>query len=306
MISVLKKKSSNITHYNFPQHDLEHSGFKLFQLKTNAQKVKGLPYFPAHTSIPHAHNFYEICLFFRASGVHNIDFKSYKIQSGAIHIIAPGRVHLIQPGPGTEGFIVAFSSGFYDSFAPQNKALSQLAFYNLQLSQPILNLDAAATDYLKNWVKNLILDLTTSQQQPIQLHWSHLNLLLWKIHALYEADFPFDHQSRHNTLELFYKFKRLVEEYFVQKHQVQDYANMLYISPGHLNRISKMVSGETASRVIQDRIVLEAKRLLCYSDKTNREIAFQLNFRDPSHFTRLFKNVTNLTPSAFRNQASGG
>lgn len=300
---ALKKKQPNITHYNLPQHDLEHSGFKIYQLKTNREKVVGIPHFPEQTSIPHAHNFYEICLFFHAKGSHNIDFKSYEIRSNAIHIIAPGRVHLIQTKSKSEGFIIAFSPGFYDSFAHHKQALSKFAFYNAQLSQPILNLNEVSCNYLNNWLQNLIHDYVAPLSQPTRLYWGHLNLLLWKIHSLYEANSPLSSQQKNNSLELYNKFRRLVEQFYAQKHQVQDYANLLFVSPGHLNRISKAVSGDNASKIIQERIVLEAKRLLCYSDVTNREIAFQLHFKDPSYFTRLFKKITKMTPSTFRSQA---
>lgn len=283
-----------------PQHDLEGSGFKLYQLKTNRRTIAGIPHFPEQTSIPHAHNFYEICLFFKARGIHNIDFKTFEIHPNAIHIIAPGRVHLIKAQPECEGYIIAFSTGFYDSFTQHQQGLPKFAFYNAQYSQPILNLDKASCNYLANWLQNLIHDYQTPLKKPPQLFWGHLNLLLWKIHNLYKVNFPQESQQPNNALELYKKFRRLVEDHYAQKHQVQDYANVLFVSAGHLTRVSKSVSGDTASKIIQDRIVLEAKRLLCYSDLTNREIAFKLHFRDPSYFTRLFKKVTKMTPSAFR------
>jgi AraC-like DNA-binding protein len=73
-------------------------------------------------------------------------------------------------------------------------------------------------------------------------------------------------------------------------------------SPVQLNRAIKSVSGKTASDLIIERLILEAKRLLLFSDLSNKEVAFKLNYEDPSYFTRIFRRKTGLTPTEFRSK----
>jgi len=80
----------------------------------------------------------------------------------------------------------------------------------------------------------------------------------------------------------------------------KDYAELLYITPNHLNALCKDLLGIQAGEVIRNRILLEAKRLLTNPLLTITEIALQLNFNDNSYFTKFFKKSTGITPEEFR------
>ncbi len=100
---------------------------------------------------------------------------------------------------------------------------------------------------------------------------------------------------------LFRSFNQLVETHFRKEHSVSFYAEQLYKSPKTLsNRFSRY--GKSPLQIIHDRIVLEAKRLLYYTDKTAKEVAYELGFDDASHLSRLFKKQTGFSPSSFRQQ----
>ena len=98
------------------------------------------------------------------------------------------------------------------------------------------------------------------------------------------------------------KFRLLIEKNFVEMKSVSGYADLLHISSGHLNDTVNEATGKTASDLIHDRIILEAKRLLYHSEKTVKEIGYALNSDDPSHFAKFFKNHSGSTPEAFRQQ----
>lgn len=97
-----------------------------------------------------------------------------------------------------------------------------------------------------------------------------------------------------------YQFNQLVDKYYYQIHQVKEYAEILGESPVQLNRAIKTVTGKTASDLIIERLILEAKRLLLFSDLSNKEVAYKLNYEDPSCFACIFRRKTGFTPSAFR------
>lgn len=98
------------------------------------------------------------------------------------------------------------------------------------------------------------------------------------------------------------QFKYLLEKNFKKLHFVKDYADLLALSPLQHNKMVKNITGKNASDLIINRIVLEAKRLLAFTNLSNKEIAFQMNYPDPSYFTRIFRKKTEFTPSGFREQ----
>jgi AraC-like DNA-binding protein len=96
------------------------------------------------------------------------------------------------------------------------------------------------------------------------------------------------------------RFNVLVEKYFKQKHKVLDYAHLLKISPKKLSLIVKKYHGKPAVVYIHERILLESKRLLLYSDKTSLEIAYELGFKTSAHYSNFFKKHTGLRPIQFK------
>ena len=110
--------------------------------------------------------------------------------------------------------------------------------------------------------------------------------------------------SNKKYLIIFKKFKILIDQNFSTNETASFFAENLNITAHHLNIISKYVTGKTASQVISGRRILEAKRLLTFSDKTISEIAFQLNYTDSSYFAKKFKAETNQSPLNFKNQMS--
>jgi AraC-like DNA-binding protein len=100
--------------------------------------------------------------------------------------------------------------------------------------------------------------------------------------------------------DLVRRFNLLVENHYRQYHQVQDYANLLNKSPKTLSNLFAQYNHKTPLQVIKERIALEAKRLLQYTDKTSKEIAFELGFEDPANFSRFFKQQTGLPPGDFK------
>ena len=101
-------------------------------------------------------------------------------------------------------------------------------------------------------------------------------------------------------LDLIRRFGLLVELHFREKHQVQDYADLLHKSPKTLANVFGKHAGRTPLQIIQERVALEAKRMLIYSDRTASEIAYATGFSEPAHFSRFFKRVVGESPKAFR------
>ena len=110
-------------------------------------------------------------------------------------------------------------------------------------------------------------------------------------------------QSLNNTqVDVIRKFNVLVDQHFRSHKQVSDYADMLNKSPKTLSNLFALFNQQTPLQVIHHRIVLEAKRLLHYTDLSMKEIAFDLGYEEVAAFNKLFKKITGLTPSGFKEQ----
>jgi len=103
-----------------------------------------------------------------------------------------------------------------------------------------------------------------------------------------------------NQIDLIRKYNLLVEAHFHEKHQVKEYANLLFKSPKTLSNLFKKYNEKSPLTIINERILLEAKRLLLYSDQTNEEIASNLGYKDAGHFSKFFKNNEGVSPTAFK------
>ncbi|PPK94404.1 AraC family transcriptional regulator [Nonlabens xylanidelens] len=103
-------------------------------------------------------------------------------------------------------------------------------------------------------------------------------------------------------VDLVRRFNILVEQHFKEKHQVADYADLLFKSPKTLSNFFKKHDVKSPLKIINERITAEAKRLLLYSDKSAEEIAYELGYNEPSHFSKFFKKQVGTSPLSFRKQ----
>ncbi|MGW9684402.1 helix-turn-helix domain-containing protein [Flagellimonas sp. 2504JD1-5] len=105
---------------------------------------------------------------------------------------------------------------------------------------------------------------------------------------------------KNDQIDVIRKFNYLVDMHYRTKRKVSDYAEMLFKSPKTLSNLFSIYNQKPPQQVILERLALEAKRLIHFTDKQNQEIAFDLGFNDPAHFSRFFKKMTQMTPSEYR------
>ena len=99
---------------------------------------------------------------------------------------------------------------------------------------------------------------------------------------------------------LLIKFIQLVNNYYLEKRTIEEYADLLFITPNHLSQSVKAASGKNALAFINERIMTEAKSLILYTSVDMAQIAWQLNFSDPANFGKFFKRHAGITPLEFR------
>ncbi len=239
------------------------------------------------------------------TGNANIELNHFvhKHSPNTIFFKSPDKIFSItQPSQGYYGYYLLFTEKFIEKVVPNfNYLQQQFPFLSGGVSLFELNQDETAE------IKALILKMEHELRQKVSnREWmigSYLFQLFITAHRSYtRQDYIITEQNRiHSTISE--RFTKLVDAHYKSIRGVKEYADMLHVTPNHLNRLIKKQSQKTASNIIQDRLVLEMKTLLKYSDKNISEIAFELNFADVAHFSHYFKQATFMTPKAFRENA---
>jgi AraC family transcriptional regulator, transcriptional activator of pobA len=162
-----------------------------------------------------------------------------------------------------------------------------------------IELDAAKTQKLELLTKIFEDEFSTHdniQAEMLRMLLKRLIILVTRLAKEQAQDFP----DKDNHYDLVRKFNLAVENHYKTQHQVQFYADLLNKSPKTLSNLFAIYKQKTPVGIIHERIALEAKRLLIYTDKSAKEIAFELGFEEISHFSRFFKNKENCSPKEFR------
>ncbi|WP_265519283.1 helix-turn-helix domain-containing protein [Nitratireductor luteus] len=129
---------------------------------------------------------------------------------------------------------------------------------------------------------------------------SHFQVLLAHFSRGLDREEEHTSPSVRRPMSLIREFRRLVDARFCETHSVSDYADVLAVTPTHLSRTVKTITGSTALEIIQERILLEAKRDLLFSERAINQIGYSLGFSTPSYFSRFFRRRTGITPVEFR------
>jgi len=111
--------------------------------------------------------------------------------------------------------------------------------------------------------------------------------------------------SGNSESDLFRRFESLLEQHHLERWTVADYAKSLAITPTHLNRVTRAATGDTASHLILNRLIREARRNLVYTNLPISTIAYALGFKDPAYFSRVYATATGFSPRMFREQVHG-
>ena len=254
-------------------------------------------------SKPHRHSYYEMFFFIKGDGTHDIDFKTHAIKSNTIHFVSPGQVHIVKRGLDSNGFVILFSREFYYWGLENTGALYELPFLNNNTTKPIVELNPIESVFFRELFETIEKEFknTNKPEDKQEILRSYLKIFLIKAQSLFDSSKKLTAPDGENMgQDIAKKFKILLEQNFLKQFKVNDYAEMLNVSAGHLSDLLKNHFGKTPSDLIQERMLLEIQRILLHSDDSIKEIANTLNFEDPSYFTRFFRKHTGQSPQDFR------
>ncbi|MEU3708659.1 helix-turn-helix domain-containing protein [Streptomyces catenulae] len=229
----------------------------------------------------------------------SVDLTPCTVAAGGWLWVRPGQVLTFASDPAAaRGTVVLFQPGFLDA-ATAGAAQVERRAWRLPLTpaEPAAGQLRATLEMLEGEYRRLT-DL------PLEVHVEVVRHLL-AVLVLRLSQLPGGVRRERAGGEVFDRFRRAVERDFTRSHRVEDYARALGYSVRTLTRATDAATGCGAKRFLDDRILLEAKRLLVHSDLPSAAIGERLGFPGAALFTRFFRLRAGATPVAFRERARG-
>jgi len=250
----------------------------------------------------HSLSYYDITLITEGEGEFKIGDKVHHVQKGDIVFTSPAQPREWDIQHIIDGYALIFEGEFLLSFFNDPGFLNAISYfsYNGQIPDKLT---------LSDEEYKHILSLIQSAKEEIQLYKEKDKHILRAI--LYQTLKYLDRIfiQKNNTQgfksqnQYIQRFFELVNAECREWHSVAHYSDKLCITPNYLNELIKKETGFTAKQTINDRLLVEAKKMLQYSQNSITEIAEALNFENTSYFIRFFRNQQNITPLEFRNKS---
>lgn len=249
--------------------------------------------------LPHKHNFYHLVMFTQGGGSHSIDFENFPVKPYEIYFMIPGQVHSWDFEGFADGYIINFSADFFQSFLLNPNYLHRFPFFSGNAAEGVLSVPESYQQKLRMLFEEVMKEKSTAGSDA-----DYLRTLILQIFISVNRFTPqkTGGQINYNYI-LLNNFKNLIENHFLTLRLPREYAELLYVTPNHLNALCNDILGLSAGELIRKRVSLEAKRLLINLDLSVSEIAYRLNFNDNSYFSKFFKKLEGLSPEEFRKKA---
>ena len=235
-----------------------------------------------------------------------VDFNHYRTSVPSLFFLTGQRMKI---GKGKEeALLLYYNRDFYCiQIHDKEVACDGLLFHNV-FEIPFVELDPEEAISIRNLFQHIKDELELKDSSAEEMIRTYVKQIIiratrkWKQKNLDSGSLKISGTE----LDVFRDFSRHLEIHFRQKHNVSDYAELLHIAPKTLTHKFKNLKLDSPNQFIINRILLEAKRLLFYTDKPVKEIAYDLGYEDPAYFNRLFTQKTGNTPSNFKKNYISG
>lgn len=247
-------------------------------------------------SKPHRDNHYLLLMLTHGRFKLNFDFQEIEVTGATLLLIFPGQVHHIIDAYEPKGWALSFDSSLLD----KELQLVMERGFNTPVS-----LDSTTPFYSQACnLMNLLENLQTGTQDvyTARIKNSLLNALMGLVAGQLTVFSTANQVKTPRGAVIEQAFMQLLKQYYKVWKQPALYASELHITVAHLSNMVKSITGNSVSTVIQSYSILEAKRLLWFTNLSVKEIGYELGYDEPVYFGKLFKKITGLTPLKFRQQ----
>jgi len=243
----------------------------------------------------HRHDFFFILALQNGNGYHEIDFTAYQVMNNTVFFLRPGQVHQLELKAGCTGYLVEFDDEFYH---PVGKVPSQRL--RKASNKNYCEFEIKRFHKLHALLTSMFYEYSTREAGYVDVIKASLEIFF--IEFIRQSPNPGGKSTVANSYvqERFEEFLALLDKHIATHKQVSQYTVLMNLSPYQLNEITKSFVGKTASALIDEHIILEAKRYLLATPNQVKEIADLLGYEDNSYFIRFFKKHVGESPEAFR------
>ena len=241
---------------------------------------------------PHRHaRLHQVLLVEKGGGSVTLDGKAHPLTQGSLVNVPPNHVHSFRFEKDTRGWVTTLADELMDEL------LVGVGTQRSEINQAtVLQSDA----FIAKTVQQIWLEFSSQEKaRALMLRGLSGVLLAWVARQLAAASIG---DAQANDSVLVQRFKALIEQNFASHWKVSQYAKALSISPTHLSRLTRAANGMSALRMIEARLMREARRNLAYTNLSVSSIAYTLGFSDPAYFSRVFTRDAGISPKAFRSQ----
>jgi len=247
--------------------------------------------------IPHRNDFYLLVFARRGNGArHWVDMTPYHFREKSFYVFVPNQLIVKEEPKPIWGTAMAFTKEFLT--LQQNTSLTRLPLIQNPANAHEILLNDQDIEFMEDILGRIYKEHTSTGSWHQQMLSAYLSVLLTYLSRLYTEQFESEPASVDKNL--LKRFQEAIESHFPAMHQVSEYASVLNMSAGHLSEVVKAQSGRPAITHIHERLVLEARRMLFHTQRSLKDITYDLGFSDVSYFIRFFKRETGQTPAAYR------
>ncbi|MBK7742146.1 MAG: helix-turn-helix domain-containing protein [Saprospiraceae bacterium] len=250
---------------------------------------------------PHRAGFYHILWFQKGSPTHLVDFNPVEIKPNTILFLNKDTVQRFDKKGGFDGKAILFTDGFFCNTEADIKYLRSSILFNDLFSVSQIQMSKTASLFAHLFqLMEIELENEKDISQPHILKNLLHNFLLLSERERRKQNFTEIKKSA--DLDYVMLFKDLLESNYHKLKQVSNYAKIISVTEKRLNQATSKILGKSPKQMIDERVMLEAKRLLAHTNESVKEIGFELGFDEPTNFIKYFRKHSNSTPVEFREQ----
>lgn len=265
--------------------------FKLFSFEDNS-----------HFDHIQRNNYFSLIWVKEGNGKVKADFAEYDFAANSLFAFSPYQPYMILTDKSVKGVAIYFHPEFFCIYKHHKEVSCNGVLYNNVYQPPFVTVDETSASTFQMLCEQIKTEMQNPALAQYELLVSYLKIFLITASRLKTQQHTLAAEEMKDNKEPFIlqKLKDAIEENFKTKHSPADYAEMLYITPKALAKITKNHFNKTLSSLINERIIIEAKRELYLTDKTVKEIAYELGYEDEYYFSRFFKVNADVSPQLYR------
>lgn len=248
-------------------------------------------------------NYYSLIWIQEGSGRLKADFSEYEFSENTLLAFSPYQPFMLTTNTEIKAVVIHFHPDFFCIHKHHKEVSCHGVLFNNIYESPMVEIDASAQSTFAMIIEQLKDEMNKSALAQYEILISYLKIFLITASRLKKEQQ--DEGSQENTSSdnepfILQTLKNYIETHYRSIHSANEYASMLAITPKALTKLTKTHFNKTLTDLISERIIIEAKRELYLTNKTVKEIAYELGYNDEYYFSRFFKKNAEVSPQLFR------